>query len=253
MKIHMLKSLAGTLLRLAIVLPGFAGTGPEVAGLQTRAKVTPAPEATAKIVEANYCFAIAHGIVPERLPIPPLVLQLKVQVTYHDITNRPLILPLDHDLAVYTAQKPGLMKLSSTFGPKLKPMEHLPPDVSPQSPVNPANEVFTIIPAGGDVSIPLSEEITLPIYKRSVRQKIDLRGHRLYVKLQLDHQPLSPQLEAAISDRWIRFGEPWTGRLRTNTLLLDIPALPAAKECVDEKAPHYPHHGLDELQGAQTK
>lgn len=204
-------------------------------------------------MEANYCFAIAHGILPERLPIPPLVLQLKVQLSYRDAGSRPLILPLDHDVAVYTAQKPGLMKISYVLGPKLKSMEHLPADVSPQSPVNPANDVFKIIPAGGEMSPPMVEEITLPVFKKSARQKIDLRGHRVYVKLQLDHQPLSPQLEAAMSDRWARFGEPWTGRLLTNTLLLDIPASPAAKECVDVREAHYPHRGLDELQGAQTK
>jgi hypothetical protein len=181
------------------------------------------------------------------------VLQLKVQVSYHDAGSRPLILPLTHDVAVYTAQKPGLMKLASVLGPNLKSMDHLPADVSPQSPVSPANDVFTIIPAGGEMNPPAAELITLPVYKKSVRQKIDLRGHRLYLRLQLDHQPLSPQLEAAMSDRWSRFGEPWTGRIRTNTLLLDIPASPAAKECIDEKAAHYPHRGLDELQGAQTK
>jgi hypothetical protein len=242
-----------TCICLTSTLTIFAGTGPELPELHTRVSVAPTLEATAKIVEANYCFAIAHGLVPERLPIPPLVLQLKLQVSYHDAGSRPLILPLEHDVAVYTAQKSGLMKLSSVLGPNLKSMEHLPAGVSPQSPVSPANDVFTIIPAGGEINPPVMEEITVPVYRKSTRQKIDLRGHRLYLRLQLDHQPLSPPLEAAMSDRWTRFGEPWTGRLRTNTLLLDIPASPAAKECVDVKAPHYPHHGLDELQGAQTR
>ena len=240
-----------------ITLSGFAASGPEVTDLQTRARITPPPEATAKVLEANYCFAAFHGLLPERLPVPPLVLQLKIQVSYHDAGNRPLILPLDHDLTVYTALKPGLMKILpkpvSILGPKLKLMDHLPPDVSPESPVNPPNDVFTIIPAGGDMSSPLVEEITVPIYKKSIRQQVDLRGRRLYLKLQLDHQPLSPQPEAAMSDRWTRFGAPWTGRLRTSTLLLDIPATPDAKECVDVPAPHYPHRGLDQLQGAQTK
>ena len=240
-------------LALTMTLAGFAANGPEVSDLQTHPKPASPPEATMKIVEADYCFDRFHGIEVERLPVPPLVLRLKVQVAYHDAGNRPMVLPLDHDVAVYTAQKPGLMKISSILGPKLKPMEHLPPDVSPQSPVNPANDVFTIIPAGGEMRPAFVEDLTIPIYKKSIRQRVDLRGRKLYVKLQLDHQPLSPQLAAAMSDRWTRFGEPWTGRLRTNTLLLDVPSLPAAKECVDEKAAHYPHQGLDKLQGAQTR
>ena len=132
-------------------------------------------------------------------------------------------------------------------------MEHLPPDVSPQSPVNPANDVFTVIPAGGEMSAPLVEELAIPIYKKSIKQAVDLRGHRLYVRMQFDHRPLSPALEAAMSDTWSRFGTPWTGRLRTNTFVLDIPAKPDAQECVDVKLPHYPHTGLDKLQGAQTR
>jgi hypothetical protein len=241
------------MLALTTTFAGFAASGPEVTDLQTRPKAVPPPEATVKIVEANYCFDRFHGIEVERLPVPPLVLRLKVQVAYHDGGNRPLIVPLDHDVAVYTAQKPGLMKISSVLGPNLKPMQHLPPDVSNQNPVSPANDVFTIIPTGGEMSPAFVEDLTIPIYKKSIRQRVDLRGRKLYVKLQLDHQPLSPQLDAAMSDRWTRFGEPWTGRLRTNTLLLDIPALPAARECVDEKAAHYPRQGLDKLQGAQTK
>lgn len=237
---------------LSVTLAGYAA-GPNAPDLRTRDTAPPPVEATAKIVEANYCFANLHGILPERLPIPPLVVQLKVQVSYHDAGNRPLIVPLDHDLAVYTSTKPGLMKVSTVLGPKLKPMEHLPPNVSSKSPIDPANDVFTIIPAGGQMSPALVEEITVPIYKKSVRQSVDLRGRPLYIRLQFDHQPLSPSLEAAMSDRWTRFGTPWTGRLRTNTLLLQVPATPSAKECIDVKEPHYPHKGLDELQGAQTK
>ncbi len=239
---------------LVMTIAGYAAGGPEATELQIRPATTPPLAATFKIVEANYCFARFHALEVERLPVPPLVLQLKVQVSYHDAGTRPLIVPLEHDVTVYTALKPGLMKMvpnASLSDPKLKPMEHLPPDVSPQSPVSPANDVFRIIPASGEMN--LVEDITLPIYKKSIRQSVDLRGRRLYVRLQLDHQPLSSPLEAAMSDRWTSFGEPWTGRLRTNTLLVDVPATPAAKECVDVREAHYPHRGLDELQGAQTK
>jgi len=177
-------------------------------------------------------------------------------VSYRDAGSRPLIVPLNHEVTVYTSLKPGLMKIARGAGgssSKLNVMEHLPADVSPQSPVNPANDVFTIIPAGGAMTPPLVEDITIPIYKKTIKQRIDLRGHKLYVKLQLDHQPLSPALEAAMSDRWTSYGTPWTGRIRTDTLLLDIPALPAAKECIDTRDASYPHRGLDKLQGAQAK
>jgi hypothetical protein len=207
-----------------------------------------APLVTTRVVEANYCFARVRGLLPERLPAPPLVLQLRFQVSYHDAGNRPLILPLDHELEVFTALKPGAMKLfprqAGIFDPVLKLMTHLPPDVSPDSPVNPPNDVFAVIPAGGVLTVPMLEELTVPIYKKSLRKSVDLRGHRLYVRLQFNHQPISPDLAAALSDRWARFGVPWSGSLRTDTLVFDVPASPHAGECADAPATHATRQGL---------
>ena len=212
-----------------------AACGTAASNVDPKALPASAPTATAKVLEANYCFAEAHGILPERLPQPPLVLRVRVQVSYHDAGTRPLIVPLAHELAVWQSFDPGVMKIlhqpASVFDPAVKMMTHLPADVSPESPVNPTNDVFGVIPAGGDMSLPDAEEVTLQIYKKTLRQRVDLRGKRVYLKLQLDHQALAPDLEAALSDKWAKFGVPWTGGLRTNTLIFDIPALPQAKEC----------------------
>ncbi len=214
-----------------------AQAGTALAANNVDAKSVPAigPTATAKVLEANYCFAEAHGISPERLPVPPLVLRVRFQVSYHDGGSRPLILPLEHDLTVWMSQGPGVMKIlhqpAGPFDPVVKMMLRLPADVSPESPVKPRNDVFGVIPASGEMTSPAVEEVTLQIYKKSGRQRIDLRGRRVYLKLQLDHQPLAPGLEAELSDRWSRFGVPWTGGLRTNTLVFDVPALPLANEC----------------------
>jgi hypothetical protein len=195
------------------------------------------PTATAKVVEANYCFAEVHGILPERLPAPPLVLRVRFQVSYHTSSPRPVILPLDHQLTVWMSQTPGVMKILhqpvALMDPSLKMMTHLPADVSPASPLDPRNDVFGVIPAAGDFTAPAVEEVTMQIYKKSLRHPTDLRGHRVYLKLQLDHQLLSPDLEAQLSDRWTKFGVPWTGGLRTNTLVFDVPATPQATKCAD--------------------
>jgi len=254
MKTTLLKKPAVWLAACLSFTAAFAASGPEAKDLQPRAKTAAPPEATVKVLEANYCFAKFHGISPERLPTPPMVLRLKLQVSYANTGTRPLILPLDHALTVYTAQKPGLMKIlpqpAGLLDPALKTMEHLPANVNPKNPVDPMNDVFGIVPAGGEMKAPLIEELSVFVYKKSIRQKIDLRGRQLYLKLQLDHQPLSPQLEAAMSDNWSRYGVPWTGRLRTNTLLFNVPATPSAAECVDEAPLHSPHKGIAKLQGA---
>jgi hypothetical protein len=128
-------------------------------------------------------------------------------------------------------------ELSGTDGirPSLKVMKELPYKVSPDNPSDPKNDFFVVIPPHGDFVPPLVEEITFPVnHKMLLRHDPDLRGHRLYVRLQLKQQELSPELETDLSDRWTRFGLPWTGRVMTNVMTIDVPRqLSEAKPCVD--------------------
>ena len=124
-------------------------------------------------------------------------------------------------------------------------MKYLPADVSPDNPVTPKNDVFTVIPAGGEMTPPLLEEITMPVSRKGVfRRYPDLRGHRVYVKLRFEHQKLSAALEANLSDRWSRFGLPWSGTLTTYTILIDVPAAPQAAPCKDNYTPAHSAAGL---------
>jgi hypothetical protein len=220
----------------AFVCPAFAASiqGAPVSG----------PDAVAAITSASYCFAHERALEVERLPPSYLVLQLHIRVGYQNTGSRPLIVPLGRERTVYTALKPGVMAVSEqpTNFPDdsyVKLMKQLPPDVSPDNPVNPANTVFTVIPAGGEMKPALDEELIFPVnHKRLFKHDPDLRGRRLYIRLQFDQQDLDPVLKASLSDRWTSFGVPWTGRLRTNTVTFDVPVTPpAAKPCVDTRVP----------------
>jgi len=197
--------------------------------------------AAARITEANYCFARTRRFTPERQPPSYLVLRLRIRVAYLNGGTRPLIIPVEHDRTVYTALKPGVMnifrELPGTDGlhPSLKLMKELPSKVSPDNPGDPRNDYFAVIPAHGDIVASLLEEITFPVnHKMLLRHDPDLRGHRLYVRLQLKQQELSPELETDLSDRWTRFGLPWTGNVMTNVMTVDVPRqIPEAKPCVD--------------------
>ncbi len=202
------------------------------------------PEAVAAITGADFCFAHERALEVERMPPSYLVRHLKIRVSYRNAGTRPLIMPLAYEKTVYTALKPGVMKISPQ--PQNFPddqtfvlMKDLPADVNPQSPVNPKNDVFTVIPAAAEMTPAFEEDVILPVnHKTLFRHDPDLRGHRLYVRLQFDHQELAPALEANLSDRWASFGVPWTGMTRTNTLTFDVPAVPpAAKPCVDTRVP----------------
>jgi len=212
---------------------------------------TASPVAVATAANVEYCFARPRGLEPERLPQAYLVLRLHVTVSYLNEGTRAVILPLERVRTIYTALKPGQM---SVFKPglgllasDLKVMNHLPPDVGPDSPVDPKNDVFGVIPAGGQLTPPLTEEVILPVNRQGVFRKYpDLRGRRVYVKLRFAHQKLDPALEANLSDRWSRFGVPWTGTLTTNTILIDVPAAPKAEPCTDKYTPAHPVVGVDD-------
>jgi len=196
------------------------------------------PTATANIAEAYYCFARERGLSPERMPPPYLVLHLNVRVSYKNSGTRPLILPLEHDRTAYNSLRQGSMsifkELPGFLEPTLKPMKDFPPKVSPDNPISPKNDYFTVIPAGGEMTPPLLEEIVMPVnHKTLFRRDPDLRGRRLYLRLQLVHDALDPAFEAMLSDRWTKFGVPWTGTLLTNTFVIDVPQSPQGRACVD--------------------
>jgi hypothetical protein len=209
------------------------------------------PSAIAASADVGYCFARVRGLDPERLPQAYLVLRLRVTVSYRNPGTRPMILPLEHERTVYTALKPGAMSVFKEgiglFDPTYKEMKELPDGVSPDSPIDPKNDFFAVIPAGGELTPPLMEEITLPVSRKGMfRHYPDLRGHRVYVKLRFVHRELSAALQASLSDRWSRFGVPWTGTLTTNTILVDVPAAPEAAPCKDDQKPAHPTPGLDQ-------
>jgi hypothetical protein len=196
----------------------------------------------ARIVAANYCFARTRRFTPERQPPSYLVLRLKIQVAYRNTGTRPIIIPVEHERTVYTAFKQGVMDIFREMPgidgitPSLKMMKELPLSVSPDNPTDPRNDVFVVIPARGDFVAPQFEEITLPVnHKTMLRYSYpDMRGKKLYLRLQLKQQELLPALETDLSDRWTRFGVPWTGNVMTNVVTIDVPRqLPQASPCVD--------------------
>ncbi len=200
------------------------------------------PSAIAASADVGYCFARARGLDPKRLPQAYLELRLKVAVSYRNSGTRPLILPMDRERTVYTPLNPGAMKEFKQnlglFDPALKPMKELPEDVSPDNPTTRKNDYFAAIPPSGGMTPPLSEEIVLPVSRKGLFKKCpDLRGHRVYVKLRFVHREIAAALQAHLSDRWSRFGVPWSGRLTTNTILVDLPAAPEAAPCKDAYTP----------------
>lgn len=199
---------------------------------------SPMPLAVATVSEAQYCFERIRQLEVERNPPSYLVLNLKLKVTYRNPGARPLIIPLEHERTVYTALRPGAMRIFKevdVFEPTMKMMKDLPPKADPNNPAGGPSPAFGIIPAGGDLIASMQEEMSFPVnHKNIFHRDPDLRGKRLYVRLSLLHQELSPELEASLSDRWTRFGVPWTGELLTNVITVDVPQqTPASRPCTD--------------------
>lgn len=224
-----------------LCIAAFAGTLLAATGAAPQQPVATAPASTVAVTESTYCFSYFRGLRPERQPPSYLVLKLNLEVSYHNGGGRPLIVPLAHERKVYMSLARGTMKPLKTpgsfniFEPSVSVMKRLPADVSPDNPVNPANDVFGIFASHVGTALPDVEEVTIPVYVKSQLKKYpDLRGHKVYLRLKLDHQGIDPALWAVLSDRWARFGVPWTGSTLSNTLVIDVPADANGKPCVDK-------------------
>lgn len=218
----------------SVVLALLAATHAESAILPPQAPVPPVANAT--IAGAEYCYLRARGLDPDHVPQAHLVLRLRVAVSYVNAGRRALILPLEHERTIYASLAPGPMSALrepfSFFRPVHSVMKHLPDDVNPDDPSNPPNRIFGIIPAAGEMTADV-ERITIPIEHPRGLPVADLRGRALYLRLSFEHRELTEVLDAVLSDRWTRFGIPWSGTVRTGTLLINIPAAPQAKPCED--------------------
>jgi hypothetical protein len=229
-------SMKFSLARVSVVVCACLGSG---LGATPRDAAIAGPAVVVTGAQTNYCFARVRGLDPGRQPPAYLVAQLHVQVSYRNAGTRPLILPLERERTIYRALKPGIPMtvfhgLFTLLEPGYAMMKDLPADVSPDNPIDPKNNVFTVIPAGGEMTPPLMEEIVMPVNRKSLfGRDIDLRGHRVYLRLKFVHRELSATLKASLSDRWARFGVPWTGTLMTNTFVIDVPAAPQAAPCKD--------------------
>jgi hypothetical protein len=207
------------------------------------------PEAVATNADIRYCFARVRGLDPGQLPQSYLVAQIRVLIAYRNSGSRPVILPVDRHRTIYEGFKPDEMDVLKEhlplFEPAFKTMKRLPADVNPDSPLSPRNDVFAVIPPGGEMNPPLLEEITLPVSRESaIKQYPDLWGRKVYMKLRFVHRDLSADLKMDLSDRWARFGVPWTGSLTTNTFVFDVPSAPQAAPCVDIPTPAHPVEGI---------
>jgi hypothetical protein len=240
----------------------FAGIGICLGQVRAGQNATPRDSGIAGLAalatnaDVSYCFARVRGLDPGRQPTAYIDLQLRVMVSYQNAGARPLILPLERETTSYYGFKPEAMSPFredvDLLQPAFKAMKELPTEVSQENPINPKNDVFTVIPAGGDMTPALLEEVTLPVNRVGLfRRYPDLRGHRVYIKLQFAHRDLAAALKARLSEPWSPFGMLWTGTLTTNTFVVDVPSTPpAAAACIDPKPAHPAStRGQDEQRG----
>jgi len=229
-------------LRKTIAFLGCALSLPWSVGAATGPATAPQPlVAAARVAKAEYCFAVSRSLRVERNPPPPLVLRVQLDVTYRNMAARPVILPWQYERTPYTSLMPGVMKAArenlGLFTPSLAMMMRLPANVNPANPADPQNDEFRVIPPGGVATLPIIDLVTVTIHKDG-RQKVDIRGKTLYLRMKFSHRQLAPDLEAQLSDKWTRFGVPWTGDILTNTMMINVPASLAAADCVDTRNPN---------------
>jgi hypothetical protein len=88
-----------------------------------------------------------------------------------------------------------------------------------------------VIPLGGILHFPFSEEISMQVYSPG-RRKENLLGQKLWFQLEMIPYRLSPRAAHEFAKRKDEIGIPWTEAIRTNVFDFDIPSAPVTESCV---------------------
>jgi hypothetical protein len=229
--VRALSSAILAVLLLAAVAAGFQQS-PDAAG----------PVATATILNSRYCLGTPSPNVPmvrrngrlepiELFPPDAITLRLQLSVGYRNTGTVPWILPVASQAVVLAGTDPAALaevpQPILTQGPA--PSEKL-PDGSEEMP---SRSLFPAIPPGESLSVtnPL-ETVLLHIFRPSIKSEPDLRGKKIYVRLEFFSSRWTPRLLSRLAKKWKNYGTLWTESVRTEPIEINVPRTPEIADCL---------------------
>jgi hypothetical protein len=226
-------------LQLLIGLLGMAGTFRPYQ-LETNG---PGPVLEAMVIKHYYCLGQPGGDgVFEQQPSDAITLRLRVRLSYRNVGSSPLILPLLKGLtAVIISPTLGdaNQRRSQIVVPYFGRMT--PEEISQEGNEPTLNHNFEIILPGGvfkrrfEREGDFDEYVILDIYNPAAKfQKVDLRGRKLFVQLELNHLRFPQSQADELTNRWQAYGYLWTGKVKSSPMEIDVPRSPKFADCSHE-------------------
>ena len=200
------------------------------------------PVAAASILSSRYCLGPPSPNLPmvrrngrlepiELYPPDSITLRLRMNVTYRNTASVPWILPVASQTVVLAGTEPdSLVEVPQPFLTPSPAASDKLPDANEDAP---ARALFPSIAPGQSLSVanPL-ESVLLHIYTPSIRSEPDLRGKKIYVRLELLSSRWTPRLLARLAKKWKNYGNLWTESVRTEPLEIEIPRAPEIADCL---------------------
>jgi hypothetical protein len=190
------------------------------------------------VEESHYCLG-PPGEFREILKKPPspseeaeeanvITLRLHLQLYYKNLGSNALILPISEfpRLILNLTPPDAGHRSAPAVNFRIRPEAG---DLT-NAPTSMFNGLFHVIAPGEEWAS--TEYVYFPVYDPGPRSRVDRRGRRLYVQLELDHSwlPVKGQ-EARILDWAHGVGYLWTGKVRTSPIEIEIPASPPIANC----------------------
>jgi hypothetical protein len=200
------------------------------------------PVATATILNSRYCLGTPSPNLPmvrrngrlepiELYPPDSITLRLQMSVAYRNPASTPWIFPVASQTVVLMGT--ALDSLLEAPQPFLTPSPAASDTLPDRNEDAPARALFPALAPRElmNVANPL-ESIFLHIYTPSIRTEPDLRGKKIYVRLELLSSRWTPRLLARLAKKWKSYGNLWTDSVRTEPIEIEIPRTPEISDCL---------------------
>jgi len=184
-----------------------------------------------QIADQRFCKGVPGAVSNEQLAPTAITLRILVHMSLLNHSEAPLIVPLYYEYAELVVRVLARSSLSKgnlrviRYPAHEAPYDELPTGVS--SDVVFEKWFVTIGPhqSRDDIVVWL----VLPL--DAVPASENLRGRRISLQPDLSFDVLTPKLSRDLAAKWQQFGTLWTGRVRSDAIVVEVPRSPKIADC----------------------
>lgn len=196
----------------------------------------------ATILNSRYCLGTPSANLPmirrngrlepiELYPPDAVTLRLQMSVAIRNAATETWIVPVPNQTVVLAGTDPGaLREIPQPFLTQTPAASDRLPDGNEEAP---ARSLFPTLGPGESLSVgnPLGTML-IRVFTPSIRSEPDLRGKKMYVRLELFSSQWTPRLLGRLAKKWKNYGVLWTEGVRSEQVEIDVPRMPEISDCL---------------------